>query len=282
MGFKLLSRFNSLLKNTLENYNSYKFPEIIQDFENFLINDLSKTYIKMIRDRSEEVSNTLNEIRTGLIKIIAPIMPFTTERIWQELKENKLVKGESIHLTTLPKPNEKAINKNLEEKFSIVAKIIESGLRERDKAQIGLKWPLPAVILYLKDKEKYKEFEEIIKSQLNVKQIRLETPAEKETIFVLELDKQITPELEAEGFAREISRAVQALRKKAELVKTQHIDLEIITESKEKLLDNIKFIKDRTNSKSIHISEIPSKNKFTHTEELKIKGLNFSISLKKV
>lgn len=278
----ILSKFNSLVKSTLENYNAYKFPEIIQEFENFLINDLSKTYIKMIRDRSDEVFNVLNDIRIGIIKLLAPIMPFTTEKIWQELKENRLVKEISIHLTTLPKSNEKEINKNLEEKFSIVAKIIESGLRERDKAQIGLKWPLPAVIIYLKNKQDYKEFEEIIKSQLNVKQIRFETPAEKETIFVLELDKQITPELEAEGFAREISRAVQALRKKAGLIKTQHIALEIITESKEKLLDNIEFIKERTSSKKIHLSEIASKDKFTHAEEIKIKGIDFKISIKKI
>ncbi len=273
----ILSRMNSVIKEATESLENYQIEKGLLPVMDFIVNDFSKTYIKIIRDREDKnTKKVIGEVLENVAKLLAPYAPNITEVIYSEFG------SKSIHLSAWPKPSEKAINKNLEEKFSIVAKIIESGLRERDKAQIGLKWPLPAVIIYLKNKADYKEFEEIIKSQLNVKQIRFETPAEKETIFVLELDKQITPELEAEGFAREISRAVQSLRKKAELVKTQHINLEIITESKEKLLDNIKFIKERTNSKSIYLSEIPSKSKFTHKEELKIKGINFIISLKKV
>ena len=83
----------------------------------------------------------LNEIRVSLLKLLAPICPFITEKIWQELKEKRIVKEESVHLTLFPKVDNKKINKKLEENMEEVKKIIELGLAERDKNQIGLKWP---------------------------------------------------------------------------------------------------------------------------------------------
>ena len=77
----ILSRFHSLVRDVTENYNSYKFPEVSQKLEAFIVGDLSRTYIKMIRDRSDEVGETLGEIRNGLIKLLAPICPFVTEKI---------------------------------------------------------------------------------------------------------------------------------------------------------------------------------------------------------
>ena len=60
---------------------------------------------------------------------------------------------------------------------------------------------------------------EIIKSQLNVKEVIFDSPASKETEFGLEFDTNSTPELESEGYARELSRKIQAFRKKLGLQK---------------------------------------------------------------
>ena len=83
------------------------------------------------------------------------MIPFTTEKIWQELKQKGIVKEESVHLSSWPKSDKKYIDKKLEEEFSVVMKIIEVGLRERDKVQIGLKWPLANAIVSI-DTEKFK------------------------------------------------------------------------------------------------------------------------------
>src|SRR3989338_2952581 len=90
------SRFNSFLEEVEKSYNKYKFPEVIQKTEDFLINDLSKTYIHIIREREDEVFEILNEIRNKLLVVLSPVIPFVTEKIWQELKERKIVKGNSV------------------------------------------------------------------------------------------------------------------------------------------------------------------------------------------
>jgi valyl-tRNA synthetase len=76
--------------------------------------------------------------------MFSAICPLATEYIWQQLRKAEIVKEESIHLVDWPKSDKKKIDKKLEEEFEVVLKIIESGFAERDKVQIGLKWPLLA------------------------------------------------------------------------------------------------------------------------------------------
>ena len=229
----ILSRFNSVVKQATEKYNSFRFFEAVQFIEDFLINDLSKNYIKIIRERSNETYDTLNEIRQGIIKLSAPIIPFIAETIWQDLKNKKIVKEESVHLSLWPKPDNKKINQKLEEEFNLIFQIIEKGLSERDKEKIGLKWPLAKAIIFC-EKAFQKESLNIIKNQLNIKEIELKKSKE----ISVKLDLKITPELEAEGYAREMSRQVQAFRKKLGLNKKDKIELFLLVDDKfKKILD---------------------------------------------
>lgn len=279
----ILSRYNSLVKEVIRDYNSYKFPEVVQNIENFLVNDLSKTYIKIIRERSGEVYKILEEIRTGLLKLLAPIIPFTAEKVWQELRGEKTVKEESIHLAEFPKSDEKKIDKKLEEEFLVVLKIIEIGLRERDVAHIGLKWPLASAKIFV-NKKIDRNICEIIMRQLNVKKIELITGKSEE--IIVELDLKMTDELEIEGYAREISRAVQAERKKKGLVKTDSIHLKIIAGDNfvNKIAIQKELIKDRTGSKKIEIIAFSDdKNKkLKNSSKLKIKDRDFEVYFEKV
>ena len=244
---------------------------------------MSRTYIKIIRDRSEETYKLLNEIRNDLLKLLSPITPFLTEKIWQELKEKKIVKEESAHLSKFPDADKKLINKKLEEEFRIALDIIEQGLAARDKSQIGLKWPLAKAIIELaKDTEIRKELQEIIKRQLNVKSIEIRKGKE----VSVKLDTEMTPELEAEGYAREISRKAQALRKNAGLVKTDKIELVLIMDMElTKLIESqLGLIKERTNSKNIFIRGISEKKEqeYKNKSEENIKGKNIKILFNKV
>jgi isoleucyl-tRNA synthetase len=268
-----------MLREVAENYGNYKFFNVIQLIEDFLTNDLSRNYIKMIRERSDEVYETLNEIRIGVLKVLAPICPFITEKIWQNLKAEKYAEEESIHLSEFPKVEDKKIDGVLNGNFINLFWFLEKGLAERDKEKVGLKWPLnSAEIRYFKKFDK--EMEKILLSQLNVKKIIWELES-VELNWGIDLDTELTPELEAEGYAREMSRQVQAFRKKLGLEKKDEIELVIVAdESMKKFLEKEKkFIQKRTNAKKFEIVTTLKEN-FKNKIDFKIKDKRGEINIK--
>ncbi|MBX4196689.1 isoleucine--tRNA ligase [Candidatus Pacearchaeota archaeon] len=257
----ILSRFHSLVKEVTAAYNNYRFPEAVEKLENFLVHELSRTYIQMIRERSDEVHDVIYEILIGLVQLLAPIIPFMTERLWQDLRGKKMVDEESIHLSVFPKADSKKISEELEKEFEYVLRVIKMGLAERDKAKIGLRWPLGTITIHSKLKKPLEKFEEVIKSQLNVKKVVI-APA-RESDLELSLDTTMTRELEAEGYARELARKVQAERKNAGLQKGDLIDLKVYSEKdfSEMIASHKDFLKERTNSRKIDFidGKVPSK-----------------------
>ena len=225
----ILSKYNSLIKDIEKNYNEFKYPEAVQQFEKFIVEDLSKTYIKIVRDRSEETHNLLNEIRNNLIVMLSPIIPYMTEHLYRNFSK------ESVHLSSWPKADAKKIDKKLEAEFENALRVIEKGLAERDKRGIGLKWPLSeATVFYHKKFDK--SVDEIIKQQLNVKSLKFREADEKD--WKVEFNTKMTDELEAEGYARELSRQIQEFRKKLGLKKENMVETYIITDDKfKKILD---------------------------------------------
>ena len=192
-------------------------------------------------------------------------------------------KGESIHLSSWPKTDKKLIDKKLEEEFKVALLIIEKGLYARDKAQIGLKWPLANAVVGV-NKKLDKEIVELIKSQLNIKAIELkvEKDTKENKEILVELNTQMTPELEAEGYAREISRKVQAARKNAGFVKSDKIKLAVVVDdSIKKYVETWKkFISERVNAKELLLDKI-NENDYKQKSEDKIKGKEIKILFNK-
>lgn len=245
----ILSKHNSALKKVTELFEAYRLDETITEIENLFIT-LSRDYIKYVRDKASTnsaVLETLKEVYLGILKMFAPTAPFLTDHLWRALKQ----KEESIHLSSWPKFNPKRIDKKLEEQFGVAMKMIELGLAQRDREKIGLRWPLAKALLALPETLP-KEIQEVIARQLNVKQIKIA----KSKDFSVVLDTKLTPELEAEGFAREIARKVQAARKKEGLEKQDVIALKVRTSEKlsSMLQSQLDFLKERTNSSSIELS----------------------------
>src|SRR3989344_2062213 len=269
----ILSRLNSTIKKITEDLNNYKIDESILSLMNFVANDFSRTYIKMTRDR-EDNKKIVEEVLEKVSLLLAPYAPYISENIYQMFNK------ESVNLSNWPKFDLKKINKKLEGEFENVMKIIEIGLRERDKAQIGLKWPLAST--NIKGPMKIgKELKEVIMNQLNVKSIKFVN--EKE--LSVEFDTKMSPELEAEGYAREISRKVQAARKNLGLVKKDIIKLAVVANNYLKnLIEGQKeFIKERTNAKYFSIeTESPRGFEKATIVEDKIKGKEIKILIKKV
>ncbi|MEX0921106.1 MAG: isoleucine--tRNA ligase [Candidatus Pacearchaeota archaeon] len=262
-----LEKFGNNVESYLKNYNTIKSCSEIREF----VDDLSTWYIRVNRDRFEESASaraTLKYIIETLSKIIAPIIPFISEKIYLELNKEK-----SVHLEKYPKFDEKNIDDELLGKMSEVREIVSLGLKERDREQIGLRWPLSKIIIHSKSKKDYKEFEQIIKEQLNVKSIVWKKSKSSEQEISVKLDTSQTPDLEAEGYAREISRKVQSFRKNLNLDKKDRIKLTIVTDGEfKKILEkNNAFIKERTGSKTFEIVTT-LKEKFKNKISFKIKN----------
>jgi len=268
----ILARLNELIKNIAENMEEYNLPLATRPISIF-IEDLSTWYLRQNRERlnqkDKDAMKTLKIVFETLCKLIAPFTPFIAEEIYQYTNNyNFKNKNRSVHLESWPIYNKQLIDKQLITKMSIAREIVSLGLAERDKHQIGLKWPLAKAIIYSEEKLN-KEILEIIARQLNVKKIDLK----KKKKISVELDVQITPELEAEGYAREMSRKVQSFRKKLRLEKKDEIELYIIVDEKFKnILEKQKdFIQERTNSKKLEIVTT-MKERFKNNIDFEIKG----------
>ena len=107
--------------------------------------------------------------------------------------------------------------------------------------------------------------------QLNVKKI--EWKKSKDTEFEVKLDTKTTPELESEGYARELSRQIQAFRKDLGLEKKDKIKVQIITDKNTvKILEKQKnFLQERNNAKELVIATT-AKEIFKNKVEFSIKG----------
>ena len=197
--------------------------------------------------------------------LIAPYAPYISESIFSDFEAS------SVHLWPFPKANTKKIDGSLEQKFGSLLEILEIGFRERDSIQVGLKWPLSRATIHSAS-NLTGELEEIIKKQLNVKEVVF-VPGEN---IGVEFDTVVTPELEAEGYSREIVRKIQALRKTAELVKTDRIVLRISSEFDDFLQAHQSSISHLVGADSLSFGK--NEEKFDYFVEGKIKSKKFVVS----
>jgi len=247
----IVSRLNQLSKTITNNMEKYDIPSATRPITEF-IDDLSTWYLRQKREKlnqgNSEAISTLRYVLDNLSKLIAPFMPFISEEIWQNMSGNNYSDGnKSVHLQKWPGYEDKKIEEKINEKMAFTREIVSKALKERDQKKIGLRWPLRKV--FVKSPEIEKEYLELVKTEVNVKEIKLEKIDTKD--IIVELDTELDEELEAEGYAREFSRQVQAFRKKLGLDKKDVIELYYDTEDekfKNFLEKQSKFIKERTNS----------------------------------
>ena len=174
----LNSRIAEFVKSAKIAYESYNTPQLIQDFER-VIDDVSNWYIRINRrrfwkegDSADKASayNTLFAALNILLKIIAPVVPFTAEFIHQNcIKKFDLTAPKSIHLANFPA--EIDVDTNLLENVNTVRKIINSALSLRNEKQIKVKQPLQTLLIAGVNETAIADYLPIIKEELNVKNI---------------------------------------------------------------------------------------------------------------
>jgi len=246
----IISLTEELVKNVkkyLVEYNTVKACSEIREY----VDSLSTWYVRNSRDRFNEgdskARKTLRYVLEKIVRVLAPILPFASEKIYQDMNG----KEKSVHLEDWPESG--LINPSVSEKMELIRSQVSEALRQRDQNKVPLKWPLAKA--KISDNDYSEGFIEIFKKEVNVKKV--EFLKEASSNLDVKLDFEMTPELEAEGYARELSRKVQAFRKKLGLNKDDEIELDIVCDEKlMKILKNWKeFLKERTNSKNLKFEE---------------------------
>jgi Isoleucyl-tRNA synthetase (EC 6.1.1.5) len=171
----MLSKLQNIIQIADKSYEEGKFHKIYHTIKNFVIVDLSAIYLDILKDRlyvyapksleRRSAQTVLWELLLSLNKILAPIISFTAEEVWQYVRKIDSSIKESIHLEIMPVVNEKFIDKNLEEAYEKLLEIRDDILKaiEEARKQDLVRHPYEArVILKLP-----KEYREIVEKRLD-------------------------------------------------------------------------------------------------------------------
>ena len=183
----LLSKLNTLVKTVDEYLGNYKITETARALQSFT-DDMSNWYVRRCRERfwakgmEQDKINAYMTLYTALItlsKISAPMIPFMTEEIYQNLVRSVDKSApESIHLTDFPKVNEEFIDKDLEVSMDEVLDIVVLGRAARNSANIKNRQPIGN--MYVKAENVLSPFYvEIIEDELNVKAVEFKYDVEE-------------------------------------------------------------------------------------------------------
>ncbi len=237
----ILARLDELVKTSTFGFENYQVDVATRPVVDF-IDDFSTWYLRRSRERFKEENAdkkdalaTLRYVLHVTSKVIAPSMPFFAEYIFQKTREVSDV--ESVHLSSWPKSPKKIDSETLVE-MAEARELVNLALAKRIEAGIKVKQPLALLkVKNIKSALKNnKELLEVIKAEINVKEIIFSAHAEATAGWEVELDTHITLELEEEWLVREIIRAVQAERKEQKLVPQDKVSVKLLVPAKEKTI----------------------------------------------
>ncbi|MBR4351159.1 MAG: isoleucine--tRNA ligase [Bacilli bacterium] len=234
----LLSKYNKLVRNVTKGYDEYDLNNVTRLITNFVSEDLSNWYIRRNRDRfwgsaidnsKKAVYITTYEVLSGLCKLIAPIASFTAEELYSNLGFTT-----SVHLEDFPVCDEALINAEIEEKMDLVRDLISLGRNAREEVKIKVRQPISKIVLDGNKEEILGDLKELIREELNVKEIE----------FTKELDKYMTFEIKPnfKVCGKEFGPSIKELQEKlsnlsdddkSKVVNKETITLNIAGEDKE-------------------------------------------------
>jgi isoleucyl-tRNA synthetase len=173
-----MSRLNSVIKQveteSTEKYRGYKAAEIVEEFTK---NDLSRGYVKMIRDRlkpgyegedRQAAEWTLRYITNRLLRVLSPFTPYLTDYLWTG--------EESIHMKDYPEVEEDMIDHELERNMELFQDIEQAVARLRQDQGISLRHPVQKVTVSGSEevKKAVEDLRDLLKERLNSKEVEFE------------------------------------------------------------------------------------------------------------
>ncbi|MDK2984255.1 MAG: isoleucyl-tRNA synthetase [Thermococcaceae archaeon] len=180
----ILSRVNTLISAVEDGIETFYLTRATRAIEYFVTEDLSRWYVRLIRKRlwiekddPDKLAAywTLWKVFDVLLRLMAPVTPYITEEIYQNLIRPFSGK-ESVHLEDWPKKDERWVDEELEKEMEIVRKIVEAGSAARQKAKIKLRYPVRQILIETEDETTKKAVERLnylLKDQLNAKEVKV-------------------------------------------------------------------------------------------------------------
>ncbi len=290
----IVSRVHQLTDHVAKFMNQYNIPDALSAVIPF-IDDASNWYVRRSRRRfwkSEDDADkaqayqTLHYVLVRLSLVLAPFTPFLAEELYQHLTG-----GESVHLLDWPTDN--PVDERVLADMRRTRELIAGGLalrmeRTDDYGQIKIRQPLSYASYTGERLGSY--YEKIMQEELNVKRVSwVEDLAkyqvsgvvnEAETEAWLELDKHLTPELEAEGLSREVIRVVQKARKDAGLSVDDRIVLTLSTDDT-KLNSAIDTWSDSIMAETLTTASLTEDQPAEYTTTVKVAGSAWRLELAK-
>lgn len=209
----LLSRLNRLIDNVTQAMDSYDLVTASRLLMSF-ISELSNWYLRRSRDRFKDpqlVQESLQVLASVLYKLaqlFAPFAPFFSELIFSIFNTDQL----SVHLTDWPQVDKKMIDDQLDQDMETVRKVAEKAHALRKSSNIKVRQPLAKAVV-TGARQPSAALADVLKDEINVKLITWRANKSNTSKLEVELDTQLTPDLVAEGEARELIRNIQKLRK---------------------------------------------------------------------
>ena len=178
----LLSKYNKLIKNVTSGYEEYDLNKVVKYLTEFVCEDLSNWYIRRNRNRfwqsefndsKKAVYMTTYEVLVGVSLLGAPVYPYLSEEMYQNLTKEK-----SVHLADFPKANETKIDNLLEEKMDLVRMLISLGRNAREERKLRVRQPLSEILIDGKNARLIGNLTSLIMEELNVKKVTFVTDPE--------------------------------------------------------------------------------------------------------
>lgn len=172
----ILSKLNSLTKGVREDIDVFDMTKAVRKIQEFVSEDLSNWYIRRSRRRfweteltedKKSVYNTTNEVLIAVCQLAAPFAPFLTEEIYRNLTG-----GTSVHVSDYPVVNETIIDKHVEARMDLIRELVTLGRAARESVKIKVRQPIQEVIVDGKHEELIGDLVDLIKEELNVKNVK--------------------------------------------------------------------------------------------------------------
>ncbi|MFX1387911.1 MAG: isoleucine--tRNA ligase [Promethearchaeota archaeon] len=274
----IISRLNSTIKKVTKLSDEYQLPWITGELRDLIVNDMSRWYIMLNREKLDIYSEDPNKLLImgilyrvlyKVLLLLAPINPMISEEIFLKMFQSHLEsigfkETKSIHLQKWPEYDENSIQLELEEQMHFTRELIEIVRAIKDENRIRLRWPNKKIIIEEKKDMPKIEFLEIIKKVGNVKELEIvksvkpsDNLIKAETKFCnIYLDISLDENLLSERVINDLIRNIQFIRKKHGYKVGDKILLKIGTNSKylKNFLDrNQNTITDKINVETLEI-----------------------------
>ncbi|HUR69274.1 MAG TPA: isoleucine--tRNA ligase, partial [Candidatus Thermoplasmatota archaeon] len=177
----LLSRLQTTIAETSSHMEGYEFHRAVREIERFILEDLSRWYVRLVRERVWEEAgsddkraayHTLHQALSTTARLLAPFAPYVAEALYQDLHEGRA--HATVAMEDWPVADGALTDFDLERDMGTVRAVVEAAAYARQKANMKLRWPVAKLVVATDDievKAALTRFRPIVLEQANAKEV---------------------------------------------------------------------------------------------------------------